>query len=49
MRYNVDQGALCEVSTKFLPLMQGFGRFLSIKALNKYQAVMHFKFFVSLS
>jgi len=49
MRYTVAQGALCEVSTKFLPVMQGFDRFLSIKAVNKYQAVKHFKFFISLS
>jgi len=41
MRYNAAQGALFEVSTKFLHVMEGFVR-LCIKALNKYQAVMYF-------
>ena len=49
MRYNVVQGALCELSTKFLHVMQGFGTLLCIKVLNKYQAVIYFKFFVTLS
>jgi hypothetical protein len=49
MRYNAAQGALCEVSTELLHVMQGFGGLLCIKVLNKDEAVMHFKFFVSLS
>jgi len=49
MRYNVAEGALCDVSTELLHVMQGSGRPVCIKVLNKYQAVMHFKFFVPLS
>jgi len=49
MRYNVAQRALCDVSTELLHVIQGFDRPLCIKVLNKYQAVMHFKFFVPLS
>ena len=49
MRYIVAQGALCQLSAKFLPVMQRFGRLLCVEVLNKYQAVMHFKFFVPLS
>jgi len=46
MRYNVPQGALCEVSTELLNVMQGFGRLVCIKFLNKDQAAMNFKFFI---
>jgi len=49
MRYNVAQGALCYVSTRFLHVMQGFGRLLCIKVLNKDPAAMYFKLFISLS
>ena len=49
MRYNVVQGALCEVSTELLHVMQGFCRLVCIKVLNKDQAVMHFKFFIPIS
>jgi len=49
MRYNVAEGALCELSTKFLQALQGFGRLLCVKVLNKYKAVIHFNMFVSLS
>jgi len=43
----VAQRALCEVPTELLYVVQGFGRRIIIKFLNKYQAVMHFKFFLS--
>jgi len=49
MRYNVPQGALCDVSTELLHMIQGFGRLVCIKVLNKDQAVMHFKFFIPIS
>jgi hypothetical protein len=46
---NVVQRFFFEVPTKFLHVMQGFGRRFIIKLLNKYQFVMQFKFFLSLS
>ena len=46
MRYNVAQGALCDVSTELLKVIQGFCRPLCIKVLNKDQGVMNFKFFI---
>jgi len=41
----VAQRSFCEVPTEFLHVMQGFGRRIIIKFLNKYQFVMHFNFF----
>jgi hypothetical protein len=43
------QVALCEFRTELLHVMQGFGRRIIIKFLNRYQAVMHFKFSLSIS
>ena len=45
----VAQVALCEVPTELLHVMQGFARRIIINFLSRYQAVILFKFSLSLS
>jgi hypothetical protein len=45
----VAQVVLCELPTELLHVMQGFGRRIIFKFLNRYQTLMHFKVFLSIS